>query len=71
MNEVLVQRFKDLCQGRGQPDERDFAAALLELDGAVADLSGRLSAIEARGVPAGAGEERNHGRRRTRRPEEE
>ena len=58
MDEVLARRFKDLCQGRGQPDERDFAAALLALDGAVAELSVRVSNIEAAlAVPTGSGSE--------------
>ncbi len=60
MDEGLAKRFKDLCQGRGQPDERDFAAALLALDGAVAELSVKVSNIEAAlavPVPTGSGSE--------------
>ena len=46
MDERLAKRFKDLCQGRGQPDERDFAAALLAIDADVAKLSVQVSSIE-------------------------
>ena len=55
MNEVLAKRFKDLCQGRGQPDERDFAAALLELDARLEAVESRLGKRQSK-VPVGAGD---------------
>lgn len=32
IDEGLLKRFKALVAGQGQPDERDFAAALISLD---------------------------------------
>ena len=49
MDEGLAKRFKDLCQGRGQPDERDFAAALLALDSAGIELQAQVAENEKRG----------------------
>ena len=43
LDKRYIRQFKALCAGQGQPDEREFAAALLTLDRAVDDLSAKVA----------------------------
>ena len=55
LNERLTARFWGLLAGLGQPDERDFAAALLELDAALNAVELRLgNSKRPAKVPMGA-----------------
>ena len=58
LDDRTVAIFKRLVVGIGQPDEREFAKAILTLDAALAELAGRVASrdgtkdVEEKALPS-------------------